>query len=220
MQAIWKIDGFKFLNFGVHVENSHGVIDWIDREVAVRHTWPDTPGEDIDLTSIMTRSRQITLDCILVADSAAAALSAMISFQSKFDAAGFHQLTVILEGNTTTALSFLVYREDKVIVTKNWKDGKNRWRFSLKLIEPVVHKRLHLVPGATLTLTANVTADKECYVGHDGGAVVKVDPNEEAQAISKTFAANGVNHRCLGVWYMHPDDVTINSMTGTHLWTL
>ncbi len=219
LQLIWTIDGHKFLNAGVHVERSNGILNRPPRRISVRHTWLEVSGEDVDVSKFVIESRVISLDCIITAATAVEALANFHTFMQRFEGSGFHQLTVLAyTAEASTALSWLVYREDEVHVPKRIKQGKNFWKFTLRLREAFPHKRLHLATGGAGTLTANLNVENTVYVGFDGGGpVVKVTPDEDPQAVSRMFTANGVLFRCLAVFYQDPDDVTINSMSGTHI---
>jgi len=128
------IDGVDISSYKVFVRESQGLFDVPKRKIAYKHDWLDENGEDVDLATVKTETREIKLDCFVVGDTIIQAIENLNSLLAAIDQPGYRVLTVQYY-NTNDKLTFNVYREEAVKVMKKFRYRKNVWSFTLSLKE-------------------------------------------------------------------------------------
>ncbi len=212
----YSIDGYRFADSGVVVEKSAGLLDLPARKIPFTHSWNDVSGEDVSLAAVAIQKREITLDCWIKGTSSNDAISKINAFLARFDKDRFVQLSIKLSDVESKALTFLVYRSKEVKVNKSWRDGDNKWRFSISLIESVPRKHIY---SFNSTAVIQLTAHQECFIGFHG-TIVKVLPSLDGQTISgPSWNPNGA--RIVGIFCYDFDKILISSAgSGNLLWSL
>jgi len=128
------INGKNFEDFKVYVKSVDGILDMPKRKIAYRHNWLDQDGEEVDLDTFIFEARTFKLNCFIVGDSIDSTINNLNSFFKELDIPG-PRLLEIQYYTTDYKLSFNVYREDEVKVSKPFRYAKNVWTFNLILKE-------------------------------------------------------------------------------------
>lgn len=156
----YTIDGLDLSTVGIFVTKISGIFDQPKRKLPYKHSWQEFTGEDVDLTISANDPREITLDCILKADSIAEATTQLNNFFIALDGNRPRCLSISLFNHDlleSKALSFLVFREEKVSVDKTFKSGKVIWSFTIKLQEYLPCKRIFKINIDPTRLTLILT---------------------------------------------------------------
>lgn len=148
---------------------------------------PCTHGELVDLSGVYYEPRQITLDCVIQADSNINLVSYFNALKTKMLSAGMKQLVVIVDSASLYPIPYQVYLDDGFEVDKRWRlSGNVAGSFRMKLIEPNPYKIVLKYTGSSLTINFNNPPVITVYWG-DGTE----DHYVEGTTYTHTYSASG-----------------------------
>lgn len=132
----YYIDKTAFLDMGVYVSKSTGLLDRPKFKTPVSTDWADMNGTVVDLTRRKYDTRTIKLECFTSAEGEVDFVDKVETFLDLFATAGLHRLRVYLEDGDDKPLIYYVYMADAVSVDKTWNATRMVGKFTLTLIEP------------------------------------------------------------------------------------
>ncbi|MDR1348311.1 MAG: LamG domain-containing protein [Prevotellaceae bacterium] len=136
----YLINGADFINFGIYVSESEGVVNRPKLKALKTEQWDNYHGETVDLQHKFIEPREITLSCFIKAENKNIFLKKLFAFEEILAQNNTHRLTIELLA--TKPLIYEVYCKDGVTIQKRWNDRLMTGTFKLKLIEPEPVKRL------------------------------------------------------------------------------
>ncbi|HRQ17700.1 MAG TPA: hypothetical protein PL085_11530 [Agriterribacter sp.] len=131
------IDGKDFWTiFGVAVESgSDGFLKYPAKKDSITHDWSDSDGVDVDLSSVYFKSRDITLNCSILADNEAAFWNNYNAFIAQWATPGAHRVEIREFGYR----SFYCFYKETVSFTRYTRlkklQGRIAAKFSLRITE-------------------------------------------------------------------------------------
>lgn len=166
-QILYWIDDNKFLDFGVYVEQSKGLIDALKTKEITKVDWAGGHGVIADLERPRFMPREITLECFFKSNGYNDFVYRQNEFLSYFKTKGTHRLKV--EIDRRRPLVYEVYMEDATDIVKKWRNGEFIGKFNLKLVEYLPVKRVlrftrHL-ENSTLKINLNTLTPFNVYWG-------------------------------------------------------
>lgn len=138
--VLYWIDGVPFLDHGVYVSASKGVVDGLKLKESVKVDWNNEHGTIVDLVRPRHQNREIELDCFMKADSNIEFAMKVDAFIQQFVTAGLHRLKI--EIDSYKPLVYEVYCPDGTVVKKQWRPEALVGTFTLKLVDPQPVKRV------------------------------------------------------------------------------
>lgn len=181
----WKIDGVDFLNFGVHVSKSSGIIDGLSMKEPQKTNWQGEHGEVVDLVSPRYNSREIELECFISATGKLDFLTKVKTFLSAFYKPDLRKLELNI---SSKPLFYMVYTPTALEVEKRWSEGQMIGTFKLQLKEPNPIKRLLKITGTSASITFTSSNPINIYWG-DGSKLL--DAYGTAQTKTHTYSTSG-----------------------------
>jgi hypothetical protein len=160
MTVNYYINGTTFSSMGVYVIQSNGIVNALKMKEPTKVNWPDHHGEIVDLAAPRYEAREISLECLLKADTSTQFIAAMQTFLAAFQTPGLKELIIEVDDGVATykPLIYYVYLEDLPEVTKTWSDLNMFGIFTLKLREPEPVKRVYVTgPAETESTTVAPT---------------------------------------------------------------
>jgi hypothetical protein len=215
----YSINGKNVSDFGIRILSVDGIFDLPKRKIGYRHSWSEVSGEDIDLSEVALEPRIIKLDGIAVAESISLAMTNLSSFLAIIDTPGPKQLSIEYDSTRTPApaLTYLVFREEQVKVEKQFRFGRNVWKFSLTLQEYLPYKsiyRFNAAAGSDLSIQFTALARPVILFTGDGRSAEITDIN----TISIDYPVAG--SYVVGVFSNHPSDFQVGTTNATFIWKL
>lgn len=160
----YLIDGVNLKEYGVEVVSSTGLVDGLEMKEPLSVDWADYHGEVVKLTSPRYKSREISLDCYIVADNNDDFVARISALMGVLQSTGLRRLECF-PSNSEKPLVYDVYLVDKVEVEKTWNDEPMVGTFTITFIEPSPVKRV-IKHTATSTgyCTINITTTKKIQI--------------------------------------------------------
>lgn len=190
-KVTYTIDGIDFLEFGVHVSASDGIVNRPNMKAPARLSWDNYHGESVDLAHKFYEPRQITLSCFVEADSRMDFIRRVTEFEALFDKPGSRRL--VIDTHAGKPLIYEVYCKDAIEVIKEWSDNLMIGTFKLKLVEPEPVKRVlkHARNSEeTKSCTITISTDKLVNI-YWGDGHVDYDISGKNRTITHDYAQNG-----------------------------
>jgi len=135
----YKLDGVNFLDFGVYVSESNGIIDGLAIKEPQITDWFGQHGQVVDLDSPRYQAREIELECFVYGSNKLDFFQKVRAFTQAFQKSGLRTLDLTIANKP---LRYMVYMSDAMSFSKKWNAGGMVGTFSLKLKEPSPIKRL------------------------------------------------------------------------------
>ena len=136
---LYKLDGVNFLDFGVYVSESNGIIDGLAIKEPQITDWFGQHGQVVDLEAPRYQAREIELECFVYGSNKLEFYEKVRAFIQAFQKIGLRTLDLIIANKP---LRFMVFVSDSMPFSKKWNAGGMVGTFSLKLKEPSPIKRL------------------------------------------------------------------------------
>lgn len=141
--VIYSVNGKYFLDYGVHIQASVGLLDKPKPKPRKSYDWAEYHGKAIDLSRPKYEERDISLKGWIEGDNWQDMKAKFDVFLAEFDKEGLARL-IIEFGDV---LVYDVYLSDSVELEKRFKRGKSYGVFTLKLKEPCPIKKVLKVIG-------------------------------------------------------------------------
>lgn len=125
--------------FGVYVSASSGILDLPAIKEPVKQDWQEYHGVQIDLDAPRLQEREISLDCFINASNQLDFIQKLNAFYAEFLKSGFKRLRIEVG---TTILIYDTYIKDTIKITKQWSEGSQQGKFTLRLMEPMPQKKI------------------------------------------------------------------------------
>ncbi|MEA1849198.1 hypothetical protein U9K52_09765 [Chryseobacterium sp. MHB01] len=187
----WAINGFDFLDFGVHVSESKGVLDKLKPRERNSYTWTEYHGKQIDLSAPKYEAREISLSCWIKALNIDDLTDNFNAFLSFFDRNSTSRLSLTPFNQKPYAYEVILI--NGVELEKELREGEMYGSFTLSLIEPNPIKKILKTELDTLRIKYTSPYETEIFPG-DGTKLIgrgDVDflldyskPNYEGSGIS------------------------------------
>lgn len=215
MNIAYYIDSADIKDYGVFIEGSDGLLSKPKKKKPFSNVWNDYHGEVVDLAKVYYESREIVLDCFIVADNKADFIVKCNAFLSLFDQANTRRLAVSVDGSEP--LLYEVFAEDTINIKKKWSDSSMIGTFQLKLKEPEPIKKVikyQRTGTGDQTVSITVTSSKllNIYWG-DGSHTYDVSGTN--QTVTHSFSSNGTFYIVITG---DIDAITSITTTGTIVW--
>ena len=151
--ALWEV-------YGIIVQRSEGIGDIPKRKPTMAVDWEDAHGEAIDLTSVYFESKEIKLNCWMMATTKLELQEKFQTFTNAIMTAGIHRLHIGIDPNSLKPLIYQFYVDDKITVKKDWYDQVYCYEFNLNLREPDPVKRIYRYAASNVSIRATLTTSK------------------------------------------------------------
>lgn len=203
--------------YGVYVQATRGLLDLPKMKEPVKYSWPDLPGEAIDLSNPQFESKEFYLDCMVQATSILDGMQKVNTFLRALiqpvATIGTHRLQITVD--STTYLVYQVYCPDAIAINQRFIRASQVLTFSVKLREPEPVKKIFswTVPGYTVTISVQATKPLNIYWG-DGTMNADLTP-DVVNTINHTYGTTGKK------WIIVTGDmesITSLSSTATLVW--
>jgi len=136
MQSGYLLDSVDIASeYGVYVQKTNGILDFLKRKGETAHNWLDYHGEEAftGADDIHFGPRDIFLFCYIKADTKADFLSNLNSFKAVLEGPGLHTLKLPFLDN---ALNIYFKDGGALNMLTGWNSSKLVGKFILKLREP------------------------------------------------------------------------------------
>lgn len=135
MRISYKYNNIDLKTYGVSVSKGRGFLNAPARKKPKTYEYPDSNGYLPDLSSPVYEARTVTLDCFIVAASAAELVSKLKTFSSAL--LGVTSLVPFsVSIDSSEVFSGSVYATDVSDPEKTFVDGKNVATFKVTIVEP------------------------------------------------------------------------------------
>lgn len=194
----YLLDDVNFKTFGVEVSMSTGLIDGLTRKEIQSADWDDYHGIQVDLRHPRYETRQIQLECFIVALDNFHFEKQLRLFLRQFQASGLRRLCVQYS-ESPRYLVYDIYMDENVEISKRWNDRDMIGTFKIVLVEPSPVKRILRHTFSTETLVADpssrnasftITTPKKFYVTWGDGSF-DTDISGTSQTITHTYTEPG-----------------------------
>lgn len=159
----WSINGKGFLDFGVNVSDSKGVLDKLKPRERISYTWAEYHGKQFDLSKPFYEAREIELQCWLKASNSDELTTNFNSFLSLFDTKSTKRFLIEPFGNKEYVYEVLL--NGPAELTKEFRKDEMYGSFTLKLIEPNPIKRVLKTTLDTFKLSYEIESETEIFFG-------------------------------------------------------
>lgn len=213
-QLDYFIDGVNFKDYGIRVESSQGLIDFLSLKTTPIIENDNYHGEMVDLSEKRYQPREITLNCWLKASGKMDFTERVNKLYAHFDKEGTARLMCSI--HPIKPLVYEVYCPDGIAQEKKWHDDMMIGTFALKVREPdpvkrvVRHQRLGETSG---TVTVSFKSPKLVTVSWGDGNIESVYGNVE---LSHTYTKNGIYYVVIGGVIEEITDFTTNGIVVWH----
>ena len=213
-QILYWIDDNKFVDFGVYVSDSSGLVGALQTKEFVTVNWAGEHGIIADLERPRFMPREITLECFFEANGFMDFTLRMTEFLNYFKSKGTHRLKVEIDHRKP--LVYEVYMTENTEIKKKWKAEKFIGTFNLKLIEYLPIKRVLRFSKTNLQTTVQINIDCETPFNFYWGDGTVTENIIGQQTISHTYVENKIYQIiCAGVL----DDLNAFTHNGILLWS-
>lgn len=216
MTVTYYLDGVDLATYGVRVSGSKGLFCRPKLKEPVKVKWPTYNGEAVDLRKRYYDSRDIELDCFIVASSDVEFISKANTFISLFDKSGTIRLSVVVDGSEP--IIYEVYSAEGIDINKEWRSSNMVGTFTLKLNEPEPLKKVlkyTRTSVANKTVSITVTSAKLLNI-YWGDGTHTYDVSGTALVVTHDYAANGTFYPVITG---NIDEITSLTTTGTVVWS-
>jgi hypothetical protein len=203
--------------YGVYVSGTKGILDLPKMKVPQRYSWPDLPGESVDLVSPQYDVKEFSLDCWMQATSILDFTTKLNSFIkaliSPVANTGTHRLQINID--SSTVLLYQVYCADGLAANIRFKADAQIGTFTVRFREPEPMKRIykHTVPSYSLSITIVASKSLNVYWG-DGTMSADLAP-DITNVVSRFYGSTGVKYIIITG---DIDSISYISTTATILW--
>lgn len=149
----YSLNGKYFKSFGVHVENSKGLLDKLKPRERQSYTWAEYHGKQLDLSAPKYEARDIVLTCWLRGDNIQSVTEQYNTFLCEFDKSGVQRLLVEPFGYKPFVFDVII--TDKSELDKEFRDGEMFGKFTLTIQEPNPIKKILYTSNSNLQLSFN-----------------------------------------------------------------
>lgn len=214
----YSINGIALSTWGVLVSNARGLYDLPKMKAPLAVNWPDRHGEQVDLSAPVYEAREITLECVIMADGRDGFLEGVNTFISgALIGPGLKQLVV--EYDTNLPLVFMVYFHAGLDINRqtSWNAEKMAGTFTLKLKEPEPFKKVYKFVAAGETMACNLSFTSNKHVTVYWGDGSKLETNSGTPALTHEYTAEGIYYIAVtGV----VEEITGITTNATLVWNL
>lgn len=149
--------------FGVYVSASSGILDLPAIKEPVKQDWQEYHGVQIDLDAPRLQEREISLDCFINASNQLDFIQKLNAFYAEFLKSGFKRLRIEVD---TTILIYDTYIKDTIKITKQWSEGSQQGKFTLRLMEPMPQKKIlkFVATANALTCVINIATPSSVII--------------------------------------------------------
>ena len=215
MEVKYYIDGVDLKTYGVSVSGSEGLLSRPKIKAPVSMSWEGYHGDVIDVSKRRYESRQISIDCFIVANDNIDLIAKFNAFAAVFDKTGLRQLLVSVE--PAEPLAYMVLLEESIDIKKIWGETQVVGTFTLNLREPEpVKKVLRYTRSdvASKTVSITVTSAKMLNI-YWGDGTFTYDVSGTAVTVTHDYAVNG---RFYIVVTGNIEEITSLTSTGAIVW--
>lgn len=212
MTLNYYINQVDFLDFGVRVSASEGLIENLSLKEGFKTQWDGHHGEVVDLSKPRYEVRDITLSCFCYGLNAGDFVDRIKGFLNAFRRPGLSRLMLKVAGKVFV---YEVYLPTGINLKKQWSDAGMVGTFELRLREPEPVKRVLKFTGtgtASITLTSAKVVN--VYWGDDSKTLDVYGTNK---AVSHTYTTPG-DHYIVVTGVI--EDITAFTHNATVVWSL
>ncbi|WP_137905381.1 phage tail family protein [Chryseobacterium sp. 2VB] len=159
----WSINGRDFVEFGINVSESKGVLDKLKPRERNSYTWAEYHGKQFDLSKPFYEAREMELQCWLRASDSDTLTENFNSFLALFDTKSTKRFTIEPFGNKEYAYEVLL--NGSADLTKEFRDGEMYGSFTLKLIEPNPIKKILKTTLDSFKISYEIDSETEIFFG-------------------------------------------------------
>lgn len=147
--VVYSINGKYFLDFGIYISESKGLLDKLKPKPRKSYSWAEQHGTVVDLSKPRYEEREISLKGWIIGESWHDMKAKFDLFLSEFDKGGLARLLI----EFGKELVYDVYLADGIELDKEFRDGKMHGLFTIKLKEPNPVKKVLKLVGNDLQLS-------------------------------------------------------------------
>lgn len=214
----YTINGTSLSHWGVLVSKTKGLHDLPKMKQPLTVNWPDRHGEQVDLTAPRYEAREITLECVILAEGRDEFLETLNTFITEaLLGPGLKQLVV--EYETTMPLVYLVYFAAGIDINRqtSWDAARMAGTFTMKLREPEPFKKVYkfVAVGETMQCNISFTSPGQVTVYWGDGAMSET--NTGTPSLQHEYDTEGVFYVAV---YGVVEEITNISTNATLVWNL
>lgn len=187
----WAINGFDFLDFGVHVSESKGVLDKLKPRERTSYTWAEYHGKQMDLSAPRYEPREIALVCWIKAASVDDLTQKFNTFLSFFDRKSTNRLS--LNPFDQQPYAYEVILSNGVELEKELREGEVYGSFTLNLLEPNPIKKILKTSLDTLRLKYTAQSETEIFPGDGTKLIGRGDVDFQFDYSKPNYEGSGIS---------------------------
>ncbi|WP_312900192.1 hypothetical protein [Chryseobacterium taichungense] len=191
MGLVWRINGFDFLDFGVHVSESKGVLDKLKPRERNSYTWDEYHGKQMNLSAPKYDSREIVLSCWIQGADIDDLTEKFNTFLAFFDRSSTNRFTIEPFGKKPYAYEVILGNGAEM--TKDFREGVVFGTFELSLIEPNPIKKILKTSLDSFRLKYTSPSETEIFPGDGTKLVGRGDVDFLFQYSAPNYQSSGIS---------------------------